>query len=182
MHTQSRAAPLPCENIAVFVGAASPTFGLADTASVCARNREVSRYREPPATAGRDNCVDPVSGQSCHSGSHYIARPGVNTNPQCSRVWETKMRPIGPATIERAMSPQPRQQQSTRLRGEALPHGIVAGQPTQHVICRPNAARGLVRAGLVASARYRDSPQGRPCGDPARGALADARAASSLVP
>jgi hypothetical protein len=33
MHTQSRAAPLPCENIAVFVGAASPAFGLADTAS-----------------------------------------------------------------------------------------------------------------------------------------------------
>ena len=52
--------------------------------------------------------------------------------------------PVGPATIERSISSRPRQQQSTRLRGEALPHGIVAGQPTQHVICRPNAARGLV--------------------------------------
>ena len=135
------------------------------------RNREGSRHREPPAAAGLDTCAGPASGLSYHSGSQYIARPGVNTNPQCSMVCETKMRPVGPATIERSISSRPRQQQSTRLRGEALPHGIVAGQPTQHVICRPNAARGLVRAGHVALARYRNSPQGSPCGDPARGAL-----------
>ena len=185
-HADSVRLPLPCETIAAFFVAA--ISGVCTRRhkvgflAACARNREGSRHREPPAAAGLDTCAGPASGLSYHSGSQYIARPGVNTNPQCSMVCETKMRPVGPATIERSISSRPRQQQGTRLRGEALPHGIVAGQPTQHVICRPNAARGLVRAGHVALARYRNSPQGSPCGDPARGALANARAASSLVP
>ncbi len=105
----------PHSSVAAFSASA-----LVDTESqcpaACARNRERSRHREPPATEASDTCVRPASGLSCHSGSQYISRLGVNTNRQCSMVCEIQMAPVGPATIERAISPRPRPQQVTTTR------------------------------------------------------------------